>query len=81
MLHALRMLREVSGAARVVVVDNASGDDTVGAVRALHPEVGVVGSIGSQSQGWGTSPNTAMHIWSFGPSAIWPILDFGALDA
>jgi NodT family efflux transporter outer membrane factor (OMF) lipoprotein len=51
------------------------------ATASLYPEVGVVGSIGSQSQGWGTSPNTAMHIWSFGPSAIWPILDFGALDA
>jgi NodT family efflux transporter outer membrane factor (OMF) lipoprotein len=47
----------------------------------LFPAVGVVGSIGSQSQGWGTTPNTATHIWSFGPSAIWPLLDFGALDA
>jgi outer membrane protein TolC len=51
------------------------------ATASLFPAVGVVGSIGSQSQGWGTSPNTAMHIWSFGPGAIWPILDFGALDA
>jgi NodT family efflux transporter outer membrane factor (OMF) lipoprotein len=47
----------------------------------LFPAVSVVGSIGSQSQGWGTSPNVARHIWSFGPSAIWPLLDFGALDA
>jgi NodT family efflux transporter outer membrane factor (OMF) lipoprotein len=47
----------------------------------LFPAVGVVGSIGSQSQGWGTSPSTARHIWSFGPGALWPILDFGALDA
>jgi NodT family efflux transporter outer membrane factor (OMF) lipoprotein len=51
------------------------------ATASLFPQVSVVGSIGSQSQGWGASPNTAMHIWSFGPSAIWPILDFGALDA
>jgi NodT family efflux transporter outer membrane factor (OMF) lipoprotein len=47
----------------------------------LFPQVAVVGSIGSQSQGWGTSPNVGKHIWSFGPGAIWPILDFGALDA
>jgi NodT family efflux transporter outer membrane factor (OMF) lipoprotein len=51
------------------------------ATASLFPAVGVVGSIGAQSQGSGTSPNTARHIWSFGPSAIWPILDFGALDA
>jgi NodT family efflux transporter outer membrane factor (OMF) lipoprotein len=51
------------------------------ATAALFPSVGVVGSIGSQSQGWGTSPDVAKHIWSFGPSALWPLLDFGALDA
>jgi outer membrane protein TolC len=43
--------------------------------------VTVSASIGSQSQGWGTVPNVSKHIWSFGPGAIWPLLDFGALDA
>jgi outer membrane protein TolC len=47
----------------------------------LFPQVGVVGAIGSQSQGLGTTPSAAKHIWSLGPAAIWPILDFGALDA
>lgn len=47
----------------------------------LFPEVGVVGAIGSQSQALGTMPGIAKHIWSLGPAAIWPILDFGALDA
>jgi NodT family efflux transporter outer membrane factor (OMF) lipoprotein len=47
----------------------------------LFPQVGLVGSIGSQSQGWGTTPGIGKHIWSFGPGAIWPLLDFGALDA
>jgi NodT family efflux transporter outer membrane factor (OMF) lipoprotein len=47
----------------------------------LFPDVTVSGSIGSQSQGWGTVPNVSKHIWSFGPGAIWPLLDFGALDA
>jgi NodT family efflux transporter outer membrane factor (OMF) lipoprotein len=47
----------------------------------LFPQVGLVGSIGSQAQGWGASPGIGKHIWSFGPGAIWPLLDFGALDA
>ncbi len=47
----------------------------------LFPDVTVSASIGSQSQGWGTIPNVSKHIWSFGPGAIWPLLDFGALDA
>jgi outer membrane protein TolC len=29
----------------------------------------------------GTLPNVSKHIWSFGPGATWPLLDFGALDA
>ena len=51
------------------------------ATAALFPEVSVSAAIGSQSQGWGTLPHVAKHIWSFGPSAAWPLLDFGALDA
>ncbi len=47
----------------------------------LFPQVALVGSIGSQAQGWGTTPSVSKHIWSFGPGAIWPLLDFGALDA
>jgi outer membrane protein TolC len=47
----------------------------------LFPQVALVGSIGEQAQGWGTTPNINKHIWSFGPGAIWPLLDFGALDA
>jgi NodT family efflux transporter outer membrane factor (OMF) lipoprotein len=47
----------------------------------LFPDVTVSGAIGSQSQGPGASPRVGKHIWSFGPGAIWPLLDFGALDA
>jgi outer membrane protein TolC len=47
----------------------------------LFPRVAIVGSIGSQAQGWGTTPGVSKHIWSFGPGAVWPLLDFGALDA
>jgi NodT family efflux transporter outer membrane factor (OMF) lipoprotein len=51
------------------------------ATASLFPEVSLVGSIGSEGQGWGTTPSVGRHIWSFGPGAIWPLLDFGALDA
>jgi len=47
----------------------------------LFPQVALIGSIGSQGQGWGTTPSVSKHIWSFGPGAVWPLLDFGALDA
>lgn len=47
----------------------------------LYPQLAVVGSIGVQGQGWGTTPAVSKHIWSFGPGAVWPLLDFGALDA
>ncbi|HME38102.1 MAG TPA: efflux transporter outer membrane subunit [Steroidobacteraceae bacterium] len=47
----------------------------------LFPQVALIASIGSQGQGWGTTPSVAKHIWSFGPGAVWPLLDFGALDA
>jgi NodT family efflux transporter outer membrane factor (OMF) lipoprotein len=51
------------------------------ATASLFPQVAVSGAIGAQAQGWGTSPYQGEHIWSFGPSAVWPLLDFGALDA
>ncbi len=47
----------------------------------LFPQVALVGSIGSQAQGFGTTPGISKHIWSFGPGAVWPLLDFGAIDA
>jgi NodT family efflux transporter outer membrane factor (OMF) lipoprotein len=47
----------------------------------LFPDVTLSAAIGSQGQGWGTTPSVTKHIWSFGPGAVWPLLDFGALDA
>jgi NodT family efflux transporter outer membrane factor (OMF) lipoprotein len=47
----------------------------------LFPDVTVSAAIGTQGQGWGTTPSASRHIWSFGPGAVWPLLDFGALDA
>jgi NodT family efflux transporter outer membrane factor (OMF) lipoprotein len=60
----------------------ASATARIGVATAnLFPRVALVGSIGAQGQGWGTSPAIGAHVWSFGPAAIWPLLDFGALDA
>jgi NodT family efflux transporter outer membrane factor (OMF) lipoprotein len=60
----------------------ASATARIGVATAnLFPQVALVGAIGSQSQGLGTLPNISKHIWSFGPAALWPLLDFGALDA
>jgi NodT family efflux transporter outer membrane factor (OMF) lipoprotein len=60
----------------------ASATARIGVATAnLYPRVGLIGSIGAQGQGWGTSPTLGSHIWSFGPAALWPVLDFGALDA
>lgn len=47
----------------------------------LYPAVSLVAAIGAQSQGLGTAPEIGKHIWSFGPGAMWPVLDFGTLDA
>jgi NodT family efflux transporter outer membrane factor (OMF) lipoprotein len=47
----------------------------------LFPSVTLSAAIGSQGQGWGTTPSISKHIWSFGPGAEWPLLDFGTLDA
>ncbi len=47
----------------------------------LFPDVTISGSLGSQGQNWGSAPDIGKHIYSFGAGAIWPLLDFGALDA
>jgi len=60
----------------------AAATARIGAATAdLFPQVAVSASIGSEGQGWGTTPSINKHIWSFGPGAVWPLLDFGALDA
>jgi NodT family efflux transporter outer membrane factor (OMF) lipoprotein len=44
----------------------------------LFPHLTLTGAAGAQS-----ASNTleGSHIWAFGPSLYWPLLDFGALDA
>ncbi len=45
----------------------------------LFPQVSVGASIGVQSSR--VANGHYAHLWSLGPSAYWPILDFGSLDA
>ncbi len=48
----------------------------------LFPQVFLSASVGFEHQGWGSTPESlTQHIWSVGPGATWPLLDFGALDA
>ena len=47
----------------------------------LFPQVAVTAAIGFQRQGLGSEPALGQHIWAAGPAALWPLLDFGTLDA
>jgi NodT family efflux transporter outer membrane factor (OMF) lipoprotein len=44
----------------------------------LFPHLALDGGLGTQSADIGAH---GTHIWAFGPSVYWPVLDFGALDA
>jgi NodT family efflux transporter outer membrane factor (OMF) lipoprotein len=47
----------------------------------LFPSLALSGAVGAQRQDQGTAKVLGEHIWSAGPSLLWPLLDFGALDA
>jgi NodT family efflux transporter outer membrane factor (OMF) lipoprotein len=47
----------------------------------LFPSLALTGAIGFQRQSLKGQPVLGEHIWSLGPAAVWPLLDFGALDA
>jgi NodT family efflux transporter outer membrane factor (OMF) lipoprotein len=47
----------------------------------LFPHLAITGSAGYQGQGLGVTPAQKSFIWSAGPAAMLPILDFGTLDA
>ncbi len=44
----------------------------------LFPQISISAAIGAQRQ---TTPAVGQHIWSAGAGAVWPLLDFGSLDA
>jgi NodT family efflux transporter outer membrane factor (OMF) lipoprotein len=51
------------------------------ATAELFPSLALTGAIGFQRQSLKGEPLLGEHIWSLGPTAVWPLLDFGALDA
>jgi NodT family efflux transporter outer membrane factor (OMF) lipoprotein len=62
----------------------ASATALIGAAVAdLFPRVGVIAGVGLQSgrSAGGSTPAFNGPIWSVGPAAYWPFLDFGRLDA
>ena len=50
------------------------------ATAELFPQVIATGALGFQQGSNGTA-TLGQHIWSAGPGVIWPLLDFGTLDA
>jgi NodT family efflux transporter outer membrane factor (OMF) lipoprotein len=60
----------------------ASNTALIGArIADLFPRLAVTAGAGLQGQGMGRPPVGNTFIWSAGPAAYWPLLDFGALDA
>lgn len=59
----------------------ASATAFIGVATAdLFPQVAILASVGTQ-QGLGVTPAAINPIWSIGPGAVAPLLDFGRLDA
>ncbi len=51
------------------------------ATASLFPQLALSAGGGYQGQGLGVTPVSNRFIWSAGAGAIWPLLDFGTLDA
>ncbi|HTV79039.1 MAG TPA: efflux transporter outer membrane subunit [Steroidobacteraceae bacterium] len=77
-LQLLKQRPDIQQAERELAASSAR----IGVATAdLFPDVAVTAAIGFQRQGLGTDPAIGQHIWSAGPSVLWPLLDFGTLDA
>jgi NodT family efflux transporter outer membrane factor (OMF) lipoprotein len=77
-LRLLRQRPDIQQAERQLAAASAR----IGVATAdLFPDVAVTAAIGFQRQGLGADPAVGQHIWSAGPSILWPLLDFGTLDA
>jgi NodT family efflux transporter outer membrane factor (OMF) lipoprotein len=74
----LRRRPDIRAAERELAASTAR----IGAAEAnLFPRVGVTAGVGLQGQGLGRPPAQTAFLWSAGPAAYWPLLDFGTLDA
>jgi NodT family efflux transporter outer membrane factor (OMF) lipoprotein len=77
-LDLLRRRPDIQQAERQLASANAH----IGIATAnLFPAVAITGAIGFQRQSLTGEPVIGQHIWSLGAAAVWPLLDFGALDA
>lgn len=77
-LDLLRRRPDINEAERQLAAATAR----VGVATAnLFPHLAITGAAGYQGQGLGVAPSLRSFIWSAGPAASIPILDFGALDA
>jgi len=77
-IELLRRRPDIAEAERDLAAANAG----IGIATAnLFPQFIVSGSLGFQAADLGTSSASNTHIWSAGPGAIWPLLDFGQIDA
>ena len=60
----------------------ASANAQIGVATAnLFPQFIVGAAVGAQRADLGTAAPVGEHIWSAGAGALWPLLDFGTLDA
>lgn len=76
-LDLLRRRPDVEEAEREIASANAG----IGIATArLFPQLFATGAIGFQ-QGTLGAATLGEHIWSAGPGVVWPLLDFGQLDA
>jgi NodT family efflux transporter outer membrane factor (OMF) lipoprotein len=74
----LRRRPDIIAAERQLAASNARIGVAVG---SLFPQVALTGSIGAANLVGGGLAAASQHVWSAGPAAAWPLLDFGALDA
>ena len=77
-VELLRRRPDIQEAERELAAANARIGFAAG---SLFPSIFVSGATGFEQQGWGSAPKMGQHIWALGPAAVWPLLDFGALDA
>jgi NodT family efflux transporter outer membrane factor (OMF) lipoprotein len=74
----LRRRPDIREAERQLAAENAR----IGIATAdLFPRVAITGGLGLQGQGLGRQPATNSFIWSLGPTAVVPIMDFGRIDS
>ncbi|HEY6516379.1 MAG TPA: efflux transporter outer membrane subunit [Steroidobacteraceae bacterium] len=76
-LDLLRRRPDVAEAEREIASENAG----IGiATASLFPQLFATAGVGAQRGSLGAA-TLGEHIWSAGPGVVWPLLDFGQLDA